>query len=198
VRAPILTLKRARSLRRKMTLPEVVLWQELRGGKLRGLQFRRQHPIGPYILDFYCSVARLAIEIDGASHANDAQAKHDERRDRWLRAKGITVLRVGAANILRDEDLECLLNYIAQVATPLHRLRRSPPARGRILVAMALPLRSGGEGEVCVLWFLPVKRGRGTAPAKHARACSAKSAGEEASAATNSDVESARVRCGER
>jgi len=61
-----------------MTLPEVVLWQELRRGKLKGLQFRRQHPIGPYILDFYCSAARLAIEIDGASHSSDVQAKHDE------------------------------------------------------------------------------------------------------------------------
>src|SRR5947207_10375074 len=84
VRAPILTLKRARALRRKMTLPEVILWQELRGGKLKGLQFRRQHPIGPYILDFFCPAARLAIEIDGSSHENEQQFRHDERRDRWL------------------------------------------------------------------------------------------------------------------
>ena len=105
-------------LRRKMTLPEVVLWQELRRGKLKGLQFRRQHPIGPYILDFYCSAARLAIEIDGSSHASDVQAKHDQRRDRWLRDKGITVVRVGAADVLRDENLESLLTYIAQVAAP--------------------------------------------------------------------------------
>jgi len=80
MRAPILTLKRARALRQKMTLPEVVLWEELRRAKLKGLQFRRQHPIGPYILDFYCSNARLAIEIDGASHDHERQAEHDERR----------------------------------------------------------------------------------------------------------------------
>ncbi|MEJ1968138.1 MAG: DUF559 domain-containing protein [Rhizomicrobium sp.] len=65
VRAPILTFKRARALRRKMTLPEILLWQQLRGRKLRGLSFRRQHPVGPYILDFFCASAALAIEVDG-------------------------------------------------------------------------------------------------------------------------------------
>ena len=62
MRASILTFKRARTLRRKMTLPEVLLWQELRGGRLNGLHFRRQHPVGPYILDFFCAAARLAVE----------------------------------------------------------------------------------------------------------------------------------------
>jgi very-short-patch-repair endonuclease len=51
-----------------MTLPEVLLWQELRGGKLDGLQFRRQHPVGPYILDYFCTAARLAVEVDGRGH----------------------------------------------------------------------------------------------------------------------------------
>jgi len=58
MREPILTLKRARKLRRKMTLPEVLLWERIRGGRLNGLRFRRQHPIGPYILNFYCASAR--------------------------------------------------------------------------------------------------------------------------------------------
>ena len=53
MRAPTLTIKRAKTARRRMTLPEVVLWSDLRGGRLGGLRFRRQHPIGPVILDFY-------------------------------------------------------------------------------------------------------------------------------------------------
>ncbi|MBV9063934.1 MAG: DUF559 domain-containing protein [Alphaproteobacteria bacterium] len=110
-----------------MTLPEVVLWQELRRGKLKGLQFRRQHPIGPYILDFYCSAARLAIEIDGASHSSDVQAKHDEKRDRGSRAKGIRVVRVAAVDVLRDGNLESLVNHIAQMAAPSTAYGGPPP-----------------------------------------------------------------------
>ena len=67
MRASVLTLKCARKLRRMMTLSEVLLWERIRGGRLNGLRFRRQHPIGPYILDFYCASGRLAVEIDGAN-----------------------------------------------------------------------------------------------------------------------------------
>src|SRR5205823_3347908 len=116
----------------------VVLWQELRQGKLKSRQFRRQHPIGPYILDFYCSAARLAVEIDGASQANEVQAKHDRNRDRWLHGKGIRVIRVAAADVLRDENLECLLNHIAQMAAPSTAFGGPPP-----------PLRGGGTGRAC-------------------------------------------------
>ena len=65
MRAPDKTIGRARELRRTMSLPEIVLWQALRKGRLAGLRFRRQHPIGPYIFDFYCPSALLAIEVDG-------------------------------------------------------------------------------------------------------------------------------------
>jgi hypothetical protein len=80
MRAPLRTFARARSLRRNMSLPEVVLWQTLRRGQVSGLRFRRQHPVGPYILDFYCPSARLAIEVDGSAHDAAAQVRHDERR----------------------------------------------------------------------------------------------------------------------
>ena len=129
MRAPILTLKRARALRRKMTLPEVILWQELRGGKLKGLQFRRQHPVGPCILDFYSPAARLAVEIDGSSHANERQSRHDERRDRWLAARDIRVLRVGASDVLRDENLDDVLNCIERASAPSTTLRVVPLPR---------------------------------------------------------------------
>jgi very-short-patch-repair endonuclease len=118
MRAPVLTLKRARTLRRKMTLPEVLLWERIRGGRLNGLRFRRQHPIGPYILDFYCASARLAVEIDGAVHDHQSQWTHDKRRNRWLGENHISVLRTPATEILNDEAIEALLASIAQAATP--------------------------------------------------------------------------------
>jgi hypothetical protein len=68
MRAPTLTFKQARKLRRDMSLPEVILWEHLRRGGLSGMHFRRQHPAGPYVLDFYCAASRLAIEVDGAAH----------------------------------------------------------------------------------------------------------------------------------
>jgi very-short-patch-repair endonuclease len=113
MRAPLLTFKRARALRRAMTLPEVLLWQTVRGGQVGGLRFRRQHPIGPYVLDFYCPVIRLAVEIDGAAHDIPAQSSHDLRRDAWLAAQGIRVLRVSASDILSEGKRESVLDTIA-------------------------------------------------------------------------------------
>jgi very-short-patch-repair endonuclease len=118
MRAPILTFKRARALRRDMSLPEVVLWECLRGRRLNGLRFRRQHPIGPYILDFYCSSARLAVEVDGAAHDFQERARHDKRREAWLGEHGVRVLRFTAQDVLRDEGLEGVLTMIAEVAAP--------------------------------------------------------------------------------
>jgi very-short-patch-repair endonuclease len=100
VRAPALTIARARDLRRRMTPPEVIVWEMLRGGRLDGIRFRRQHPIGPYILDFYCSIARLAVEIDGIGHDAADRARHDERREAWLTEQGVRVLRIAARDVL--------------------------------------------------------------------------------------------------
>jgi very-short-patch-repair endonuclease len=133
MRVPEKTLRRARELRRRMTLPEVVLWDALRKSRLARLRFRRQHPLGPYILDFYLPSARLAIEIDGSVHDSDAQAAHDERRTTWLTSQGVTVLRVAARDILRDELLERVLLGIEQVAAPSTAFGGPPP-----------PLRGGG------------------------------------------------------
>ena len=127
MRASILTLKRARALRRKMTLPEVLLWQELRGSKLKGLQFRRQHPIGPYILDFYCPAALLAIEIDGRAHEDANQLQHDRRRDQWLAHNKINVLRIAASAILQKDNMENVLADIAHAAAPSTASGGPPP-----------------------------------------------------------------------
>ncbi len=66
-------------------------------GRLDGRHFRRQHPVGPYILDFFCAEARLAVEIDGASHDAPEAVEYDARRDAWLAERGIFTLRIGAS-----------------------------------------------------------------------------------------------------
>ena len=68
--APARTRHFAKALRRQLTLPEGLLWRALKGRKLDGLQFRKQHPLGPYILDFYCDAARLCVEVDGGTHSS--------------------------------------------------------------------------------------------------------------------------------
>ncbi|WP_411289069.1 endonuclease domain-containing protein [Phenylobacterium sp.] len=94
----------AKLLRRRLSLPEVVLWRALRGRKLNGLHFRKQHPIGPYVLDFYCHEAKLAVEVDGGSHSFGDRPERDLRRDGWLTDQGIRTLRVSAALVLDDVD----------------------------------------------------------------------------------------------
>jgi very-short-patch-repair endonuclease len=96
MRAPILTQKRAKSLRRSMTRPEQTLWTLLRRNQ-QGFHFRRQHAVGPYILDFYCAAARLCVEVDGPVHAD--QVSHDERRTRWLEEQGIRVIRFSVEDV---------------------------------------------------------------------------------------------------
>jgi len=104
----------AREMRQNLTPPEARLWQALRRRALNGLRFRRQHPIGPFMLDFYCHSARLAVQVDGLSHEHDDNPARDERRDLWLERHGLTVLRVRASDV-RD-DLEVVLALIEERA----------------------------------------------------------------------------------
>jgi very-short-patch-repair endonuclease len=99
-----------------MTLPEVALWDCLRKGRLSGLQFRRQHPLGSYILDFYCPLSRLAVEIDGEGHGHPDQQRHDRARDAWLRSRAVRTLRFPATSILDRDALLGVLGEIAQAA----------------------------------------------------------------------------------
>jgi very-short-patch-repair endonuclease len=87
-----------------LTPPEARLWVHLRGRQLGGLKFRRQHPIGAYVLDFYCAEARLAVEVDGQVHANPDRAEHDRRRTAWLATQGIGVLRIAAEDVRTNLD----------------------------------------------------------------------------------------------
>jgi very-short-patch-repair endonuclease len=94
MRTQTLTQKRALRLRKALTPQEIGLWLRLKNRRLGGFKFRVQHPIGPYILDFYCAEVRLAVEIDGQSHWSEEQAAHDARRDAYFRAMGIQTLRL--------------------------------------------------------------------------------------------------------
>ncbi len=93
----------ARKLRGDMSPPEVLVWARLRRRK-NGLAFRRQHPVGPYILDFYCARVRLAVEIDGEHHYYEDQQRKDAVRDAWLAAQGIKTLRIPGLEIVADPE----------------------------------------------------------------------------------------------
>ena len=103
VSAPKTTIKRARSLRGEMSLPEVLLWNILRQ-RPHGIKFRRQHPVGPYILDFYCLEKRIAIEIDGQSHNRGNRPERDAIRDLWLAEHRVHVVHVAAVEVLADVE----------------------------------------------------------------------------------------------
>ncbi len=92
---------RARSLRREPTEAERRLWTILRDRQIDGARFRRQHPVGPYVLDFACVAARLAVEADGGQHAD---SHHDARRDAFLRARGWRMLRLWNNDILSNTE----------------------------------------------------------------------------------------------
>ncbi|ASE38689.1 DUF559 domain-containing protein [Brevundimonas vesicularis] len=106
------SVSRARILRRALTPPEARLWVHLRRRALGGLKFRRQHPAGVYVLDFYCAEAMLAVEVDGESH--EGRGGHDARRTRWLATQGIAVIRVSAEQV--RVDLGDVLEFIADRA----------------------------------------------------------------------------------
>lgn len=119
----------ARKLRREMSLPEVLLWQQLRGGQA-GAKFRRQHPVGGYIADFYCSTHRLIVEVDGAAHDMGDRPGRDLSRSAFLEENGYKVLRIAASDILKDADAVAA-SIAAMVASPLHHQPEAggPPPR---------------------------------------------------------------------
>jgi very-short-patch-repair endonuclease len=126
----------ARRLRRNSTDVEMLLWQELRRGQVNGFDFRRQHPAGPYILDFYCSELRLAIELDGGQHNGDSNIARDQRRTAWLAERNVTALRFWNADVMRNLPgvLEVIMNTVTQLkdreATPTRRWRADLPLTG--------------------------------------------------------------------
>ncbi|MBL0923832.1 MAG: DUF559 domain-containing protein [Sphingomonadaceae bacterium] len=105
------TVRKAKKLRREMTVPEVYLWQHLRAQT--AVKIRRQHPIGPYIPDFFCSKAKLAIDVDGIVHDMGDNPERDVARDLALAKLGIETVRIPASDILKNS---------AEVANTIIRL----------------------------------------------------------------------------
>ena len=122
MRSPDFIRDRAKALRRSMTQPERTLWALLRRNQL-GLHFRRQHPIGPFVLDFYCATAKLCVEVDGPSHAD--RAEYDARRTAWLVKEGIRVLRFSTDAV--ENRSAVVLAEIAQAAPPSTAYSGPPP-----------------------------------------------------------------------
>jgi very-short-patch-repair endonuclease len=104
----------ARSLRRQSTVPERLLWGRLRSGRLYGVKFRRQHPIGPYIVDFCCATVKVVIELDGMSHVG--RAEQDEQRSAYLRSHGYRVIRYTNDQVISaiDSVVEDIARQIEQ------------------------------------------------------------------------------------
>ena len=123
----------ARTLRRTMTESERTLWSCLRADQL-GLSFRRQHPVGPYVLDFYAPMVRLAVELDGGQHGTEAGIAKDTVRTAWLAAKGIRVLRFWNNQVF--ESIEGVLLSIHAEAQALSAASTPTPT---------LPLAGGGS-----------------------------------------------------
>jgi very-short-patch-repair endonuclease len=100
--ASIEMLSRASALRKNMTEAEKMLWSKLNKRQVNGLRFRRQHPIGKFIVDFYCHEKLLVIELEGAIHQKEEVKEHDEGREYELKKKGLNVLRFTNAEVMSD------------------------------------------------------------------------------------------------
>ncbi|MEM9167226.1 MAG: DUF559 domain-containing protein [Planctomycetota bacterium] len=96
------TTSTARQLRQDQTPPEAILWKHLRAGGLGGLKFRRQHPAGPFVLDFCCQATGLCIEVDSRYH--ESRRAEDAGRDAWLAERGVETLRVTARDVSKNLD----------------------------------------------------------------------------------------------
>ena len=94
----------ARSLRKNLTDAERKLWYALRSGQLDGYRFRRQHPMGPFVVDFICLEKKLIVELDGDRHGKAVHKSRDEKRDEWLKSRGYYVLRFWNNDVYSNLD----------------------------------------------------------------------------------------------
>jgi very-short-patch-repair endonuclease len=111
----------AKALRQGMTDAERILWLAVRAHRLNGAAFRRQAPIGPYVVDFVCLAAKLVIEVDGGQHFEPKQIAHDARRRGYLAAQGYRVLRFNNLDVIKNKSgvLETIAAAIGNAAFPL-------------------------------------------------------------------------------
>ena len=110
-------LTRARALRRGQSTPEVVLWFLLRDRGLLGLKFRRQHPLGPFIADFYCDELKWVIEVDGGQHNTVEARDYDQRRSDYLATRNVTVTRFWSNEVM--DEIEGVVARLLDAASGL-------------------------------------------------------------------------------
>ena len=127
----------ARALRKDMTLAERIIWRAVRAHRLNGAGFRRQTPIGPFIVDFVSHAAMLIIEIDGGQHFEDSHERRDAARDAYLRARGFRVLRFNNHDVMTNREgvLTTIASALGEAVSP----SLPSPASG-----------GGGEAAACV------------------------------------------------
>ena len=100
-----MSVEHARTLRQQRTWAEKLLWRWLRDRRFSAYKFRRQHPVGPYVLDFFCEAARLSIELDGFQHGQPDQQTHDAERTTYLATLGIKELRFWNSRLRREQQV---------------------------------------------------------------------------------------------
>ena len=115
--SPHYVIKLAKKMRKDMTASEKRLWLKLRNKQVGGLRFRRQHPVGRYIADFYCHELKLVIELDGTIH--DERKEYDENRNKFLKAGKFTILRFNNDEI--NDSIDDVLNKILQCADKISK-----------------------------------------------------------------------------
>ena len=97
----------ARNLRKRESWGERLMWSWLRNHRFADYKFRRQRPVGPYVLDFFCNQAKLNIEVDGFQHGSPANLSADAQRDTFIQSQGIKVLRFWSSRLKRDKEVVC-------------------------------------------------------------------------------------------
>jgi very-short-patch-repair endonuclease len=110
----------ARALRRDLTEAERIIWNAVRARRLHGAHFRRQAPIGPFIVDFVCHDAGLIVEIDGGQHFDPEQIKRDLKREGLLKSKGYRILRFNNHDVMTNRQgvLETIASAVARTLSP--------------------------------------------------------------------------------
>ena len=114
----------ARRLRGQLTDAEQTLWSALRDSRVHGIKFRRQHPFGPFVLDFFCVNAQLAIEVDGEVHDKAEQKEYDRERTEYLETHGLRVLRFRNEEV--KDKLDEVMKRILEAASPAPQPPSSP------------------------------------------------------------------------
>jgi very-short-patch-repair endonuclease len=139
------TRAHARALRHELTNAERIIWHAVRAHRLNGAGFRRQTPVGPYIVDFVSPGAKLVIEIDGGQHFDTQHERRDARRDAFLVSKGYRVLRFNNHEVMTNR--EGVLTVIASAIEKAPSLTQARAKADEVSPSLTLPHKGGGNGK---------------------------------------------------